>query len=271
MRLLLTVRFQTPNEVRLALAHAVHKISERSRKNGNKRGGLFPAPRLVRRTARVKQLGKQRILTRDKHLCDVIGKLVAVFVEKRLGAVRDLTSIMCDLKVEVAVGPRGLERLRSMRFEAIATLLCECEVRRLGKTRLLIEDGKNSTFLEEEIKRRLVVRKLDLVQADTLFLVLILLCNKDMVIEVSLQLLVRQINAHLLERVDFENLESKDIEDANGAGVFSSGRRVHENLVTQLENPHEDLEKDHLRHGVAVRGSCFLVKVLHDLLAPCHL
>ena len=67
----------------------------------------------------------------------------------------------------------------------------------------------------DECNAELVVIERDLVHREVLLLVLVLLQLEDVVVEETLELFVRKVNAELLEGVLLENLEAEDVEDTN--------------------------------------------------------
>lgn len=68
--------------------------------------------------------------------------------------------------------------------------------------------------------------------------------DKNVMVEVALQLLVCQVDAHLLERVDLENFKAEDIQDTNGARVLVGCGRIYKDFVAELKDPNENLVED---------------------------
>lgn len=130
-----------------------------------------------------------------------------------------------------------------MRLERVGALLGEREVASAAELCLFVQDREDPLplGLEEEIERRLVVFKLNLVDRDPLDLVLFLLGDKDALVEKALELLVGEIDTHLLERIFLEDLEPEDVKDTDGARLLVGRFWIDENHVAQLEDPRKDL------------------------------
>ncbi len=103
-------------------------------------------------------------------------------------------------------------------------LLDEALVGGLGEPALLVEQGHNAHGLLDEVDGGLQVEaEVDKLPLDALALVLLLLQDEHGVVEELLQLLVGVVDAHLLERVELEDLEAGHVEDADEGGALALG------------------------------------------------
>ena len=71
------------------------------------------------------------------------------------------------------------------------------------------------TYLEEHVQEGPVVRELNVLDLDSLTLVLILLPREDVLVEVELKLLVGSVDAQLLKAVVLKVLKASQVQDAN--------------------------------------------------------
>ena len=72
----------------------------------------------------------------------------------------------------------------------------------------------------------MVVNKLDALECHALLLILALLEFEDGIRKVLLQLLVAEVDAELLERIDIKDLEAKDVEHRDGVWSLGGSLRV---------------------------------------------
>lgn len=105
-------------------------------------------------------------------------------------------------KEQVVLCSGWLKRLAGMGTERSHGFLCERGVVGLWKTRLLVQNAEQALrHAEKEIKRGCVVDKGDAGHVDALALVFFLFHDKDVAVEEILQLLVREVDAKLLQAV----------------------------------------------------------------------
>ena len=89
----------------------------------------------------------------------------------------------------------------------------------------------------------MVVNKLDALECHALLLILALLEFEDGIRKVLLQLLVAEVDAELLERVDIKDLEAKDVEHRDGVRALGGSLRVNgfDQPIKQLRVPAGDV------------------------------
>mmetsp|Transcript_30373 Transcript_30373/g.84969 ORF Transcript_30373/g.84969 Transcript_30373/m.84969 type:complete len:392 (+) Transcript_30373:2522-3697(+) len=80
-----------------------------------------------------------------------------------------------------------------------------------------------------------------------------------MLVEVLLELLVTEVDAELLERVDLENFETENVKGIDGARADGALRGSHTN-VDLLDDPVEEVRVNLLGEGVAVVGGLLKVE-----------
>ena len=99
---------------------------------------------------------------------------------------------------------------------------------------LALNDLQDPTFLVllpfelrlDQADDEVVVNKLDALECHALLLILALLEFEDGIRKVLLQLLVAEVDAELLERVDIKDLEAKDVEHRDGVRALGGSLRV---------------------------------------------
>lgn len=91
--------------------------------------------------------------------------------------------------------------------------------------------------------------------------------DEDVMVEVVLQLLVGDVDAHLLEAVPLEVLKAEDIQQAEHNLVVRVTVLIFKNCVCRLEDPAEDTRVYGLTGGVPVGIGLFHGVILRDYLA----
>lgn len=131
-----------------------------------------------------------------------------------------------------------------------------------GESALLVEKCQESHGLaEQHIEHRSVVRKLNQVYGYPLGHVLLLLPSEDVLVKVVLYLLVRYVDAELLERVPGEVLEAEDVEQPNRQRLVIRRAAEAQQTIDLVDHPIEQPTVETLRHGVARRtgfGHCIV-------------
>eukprot|EP00968_Pinguiococcus_pyrenoidosus_P000506 scaffold31_cov263-Pinguiococcus_pyrenoidosus.AAC.12 len=225
--LLLMVRLDASDIVRLAPIHDGHE-------------GLHPA--------RVRVLGRehlpgQRVRSRGHHVVHVPVQAVLVLLHEPQAGVLHVASIMLDGK-DVRALPTTRLLPVWIRGMLGGAFLNPPRIAALRQADLLVEKHHEAEgLLLDQVQNRLIVDEGDLGKADALRLVDTLLLLEGRPVEVLLQLLVREVDAELLEGVLLEDLEPEDVEHADKKGV------VHLELhsVVDPENePVEELPEDRL-------------------------
>ena len=116
---------------------------------------------------------------------------------------------------------------------------------------LALNDLQDPTFLVllpfelrlDQADDEVVVNKLDALECHALLLILALLEFEDGIRKVLLQLLVAEVDAELLERVDIKDLEAKDVEHRDGVRALGGSLRVNgfDQPIKQLRVPAGDV------------------------------
>ena len=169
---------------------------------------------------------------------------------------------------------RGLEaRLAELRMSRMRRdqLVAIRPIGGLRKQTLLIEQRQNPHWFLDQINSGLEVQpEVDVLPLEALALVLLLLQHEHGVVEELLQLLVRVVDAELLERVELEDLESGYVQYAD------EGRALPltpvQRLVYALHDPLEHALVDGLGYGL--HGELDLLLVLrlgHEIAAHLEL
>jgi hypothetical protein len=158
-----------------------------------------------------------------QEILNVLGKGILVLLEEVDCGVGNWTSVMLASEHHVSIRPWALECLGRVRVQCGNAFLCEGKVRGLWESSLLIKDGEDGALLgEEKSNGQRVVRKRNLGDINTFTLVFFLFSDKNVVVEVALELFVGQVNAHLFDRVELEDFEPENIEDTNSDKVRSA-------------------------------------------------
>ena len=88
----------------------------------------------------------------------------------------------------------------------------------------LVQEGHNAHGLLDQLDRRLQIQsKVDKLPFDTFSLVFLLLEDEHGVVEELLQFLVGVVDAELLKRVEFEDLETGHIQDTDEGSTLPLG------------------------------------------------
>ena len=99
-------------------------------------------------------------------------------------------------------------------------LVLEGHVRGLWKHALFLQDGQDAEWFFNEFNRFAQIHsKVDHNPLDSFLFVLFLLQDKHVMVEELLQLLIRVVNAKLLESVEFEDFETGNVENTNEEGT----------------------------------------------------
>src|SRR3989338_2816303 len=146
-------------------------------------------------------------------------------------------------------------------------LLQKGKIGGLGEDTLFIERGEDTVgLLAYEIDDLGIVdTKVDPCPLDLLALVLLLFEGEHVVVEEGLQTLVGVIDAKLLERIEFEDLEPGNIEDADETSRVGLGQE----LVHASYNPQEETVVDILGGGLTGMFSLLTGKMKGDKLTTC--
>lgn len=136
---------------------------------------------------------------------------------------------------------------------------------RPGESALLVEKRQESHGLaQQHIEHRSVVGELDQVHGYPLSHVFLLLPSEDMLVEVVLYLLVRYVDAELLERVPGEVLEAEDVEQPDRQRLVIRRAAKAQQTIDLIDHPIEQSAVETLCHGVACRTG------LGNCIVPCN-
>ena len=97
-------------------------------------------------------------------------------------------------------------------------------------------------FLGDEVDHGLIVLERNRGDLQTLFLVPLLFQDEDLLVELTLQHLIREINAQLLEAIDLHNLEAENVEDADEAATSGEERSDELGLIEYSKRGEEKEE-----------------------------
>ena len=135
-------------------------------------------------------------------------------------------------------------------------LLQEGLVRPLRELGLLVDERDHvERLLREEVQDILIVREDDVLPVDPLASVLGLLQLEDVLHEELLQVLVRVIDAHLLEAVHAERLEPENVQHPDGLPLVGAALlvgRMEDGLVDVVHEEDEVASVDSFRECVSV-------------------
>lgn len=269
-RLRRVVRFDATNVIRIRLLHALNQLAQLLLELLTDRLLLGSATRRVRGRAPEVFAGLDGIRILDElrrscleHVLRGDGNLVLVLFHKvGIGAVFDETGKVADAKE--GLGLLDFRRMKASVFRNHHVLVGKVLfVHANGKVAIatfrqatfVIEDRQNAQLGSlDRIETVLIVWKLDERPFNVLRLVLGLFELEDELIELLLQGFVGVVDAKLLERVDRETLETKDIQDttrrSNVGIILPTNARI--DLV---DDPQKESPVDRLGQGVSrVRG-----------------
>mmetsp|Transcript_66996 Transcript_66996/g.193595 ORF Transcript_66996/g.193595 Transcript_66996/m.193595 type:complete len:668 (-) Transcript_66996:420-2423(-) len=276
IRLVLRVRLDAPNKVRLGQVDDVHETRQLVLELGRDGDPLLLAAAglarvlsrlLVERLCVLLVLSEKALdelfLARAHALDDVVAELIFVFVEEAVGAVGDRPSEVLDDE------PRRL-RLdlveASVTFVLLDQLVAETRVGTLRHHALLVQDREHTRGLRlQDVDGILIVREVQRVPWDALALVELLFELEDEGVEELLQSLVGEVDADLLERVHLEALEAEDVEHTDEQ---LDVLEVADRRVRDLHHEVENHAVQGPREGVAVVGSRPHVHRAPDALRP---
>ena len=156
----------------------------------------------------------------------------------------DVLLLLAALRQKLLVLLRRLEPLHQLLAIRLVRVRVALDLRLLVEAR---EDAlEEFRPLLHEMDARLVVPERDVRPVDAFRVVLHLLELEDVVVEQALELLVRKVDAELLERILLEDLEAEDVQNADKVLRRRGGR---DDRVRLVDEPDEgDIVKD-------VRGS----------------
>ena len=145
--------------------------------------------------------------------------VVLVLVQERVGGVGHPPRVVLQREQGVAAGFGAAVAL--IGHVRLGQLLADGGGTAAGGEAGLVQEGQHAGRLLglNQVQHIRVVHKLDVAPVDGLRLVLRLLRLEHVLVEVLLQLLVRQVDAELLERVQLERLKAVDVQDADEASA----------------------------------------------------
>mmetsp|Transcript_17655 Transcript_17655/g.32892 ORF Transcript_17655/g.32892 Transcript_17655/m.32892 type:complete len:329 (-) Transcript_17655:958-1944(-) len=180
---------------------------------------------------------------------------VLVLLEEVVDVVVDRSSVVHDTEAVLGVlalfvGLRAIEV--HIALVLADSLLKEALVGALGDVDLLVDHGEDSLSLDlKQVESGLVVLEVRGGDDDALLRVHLLLQTENVLVEVELEFFVTVVDAHLLEAVGEEALETEDIENSND--VRRVLRQV-KSRVDLVDQPLEDLAVEGLDEGVPHGG-----------------
>jgi hypothetical protein len=270
------------HKVRVGLAQHPHQLAqlldELARDGLEARRGRAAAALAARR--RAEHLPQEGVGGGRDDVLEVGVQHVVVLVEERGRAVGHLARVVADN--EGLVGREPLARAQPPPAQPrpgeglvgavrLVDLARERLVRRAREPALLVKDEEDAGrdagggALLEHRDALLVVRLVDRHPADGLADVDLLLGFKDARVEVALQLLVRKVDAELLEAVGLEDLEAEDVEHRNRRARLRLRQQARVDLA---DEPVEERRVQPLAQRVArVRGVGGLDRDLDGVLA----
>mmetsp|Transcript_6645 Transcript_6645/g.16124 ORF Transcript_6645/g.16124 Transcript_6645/m.16124 type:complete len:339 (-) Transcript_6645:610-1626(-) len=194
---------------------------------------------------------------------------VVVLLPEAVRGVRHQPRVVPNDKAFVLEQATPLGRLREQpardrALMRLKDLLRERLVGAFGQAALLVEESEHADggrLGREHFDALLIVGLRDGVPSNRLAQIDLLLLAEDLRVEVRLQLLVGEVDAELLERVDLELLEAKNVEDANEGARLRVGEQANVDLLAQ---PVEETRIDRL--GQRVAGVSRLLHLERDLV-----
>ena len=152
-----------------------------------------------------------------------------------------------EVSLRLALLGLGLAEVGVLAQVRAVQLLLERLVAALRHNALLLQDGEDAHGLLDQVDARLQIHaEVHHLPRDALLPVLLLLQHEHVVVEELLQLLVRVVDAQLLEAVVVEDLEAGDVEHADE--VLALGLGV-QRLVHAIHQPPEATAVNGLAQG----------------------
>eukprot|EP00754_Rhynchopus_humris_P013399 Rhum_TRINITY_DN14325_c3_g1::Rhum_TRINITY_DN14325_c3_g1_i1::g.82804::m.82804 len=141
----------------------------------------------------------------------------------------------------------------------VVELRGEGEVGALDQLHLLVQQREHAHGAGDEVQGALVVLEDNRLRVDALVLALLDVPCEDVAVVVVLKLLVREVDAQLLERVVLEVLEAEDVEQPDPVAVVAVAVLM-DKAVDALHKPQEHLFVQRLAHRVPLLRRTALVE-----------
>merc|ERR1719322_1397749 len=174
------------------------------------------------------------------HLDNGVIERILVLLQPSSQVVGDSGGVMDNTKVGIGVTHLGvgLAEVGLLSEQVVEQLGSEGLISGLGEERLLLKDGQQAHGLLKHVNARLQVHTKVTVGPVQAFLnIFLLLKGEHVLVEELLELLIDIVDTDLLKGVEFENLETSNIQDTNVGDLLHC--RVNECLITLLNNNSE--------------------------------
>mmetsp|Transcript_20102 Transcript_20102/g.51188 ORF Transcript_20102/g.51188 Transcript_20102/m.51188 type:complete len:231 (+) Transcript_20102:3278-3970(+) len=162
-----------------------------------------------------KDFTHEQIVRRLHQHNHILGHLILVLAEHSCAGVNDFAGVVDHFKL-VLVLEYLLEAATA--DVLLEQLLVQSKVRTLRHDALLVHHGEDAVGVRlDQVQHLLVVevREVGVLDLHTLHSVLLLRRGEDGLVEAVLQLLIREVDAQLLQRVVLEHLEPENVQDAH--------------------------------------------------------
>merc|ERR1719391_548231 len=167
--------------------------------------------------------------------------LILVLCQPVSDVVVDDASVVSKSKVGVLVLRAGLllQEGRRLPKQILLQFILKGLVGCLGEHGLFFKNGHQTHGFFHALDSSLEIHaEVDHLPLDALPDVLLLLQHKHMVVKKLLELFVTEVDADLLERVEFEDLKTCNVEDANEVDFLHCG--IDEGPVAEVDKPKEE-------------------------------
>ena len=269
---LLVIRDDTTNKVRVRVAQSGHKLRQLflvelrhgsehtlagARAKLRVRHGLLSHANDFRVLPNLHDKG---VLRRLEQFNNVLVERVHVLHEPLGGRVIHFAGVVDDGKVshaaEVRLHEFGMARVR------VEQLLDEALVGRLGEPALFVEQSHDTHGFLNQVNCGLQIQsEIDKLPLDTFALVLFLFQDEHGVVEELLQLLVSEVDAHLLKRIELKDFKTGHIENADERGSLALG--AIQRAVDARHQPTEHAFVAGLRNGF--HGELNLSSIIEEI------